>query len=40
MAQESIRALVTDITYIHSHEGFLCPAAVLDLFSSQVVGVT
>ncbi|MFE8073137.1 IS3 family transposase [Marinobacteraceae bacterium S3BR75-40.1] len=29
---------VTDITYIRTHEGFLYLAAVLDLFSRQVVG--
>ncbi len=29
---------VTDITYIRTHEGWLYPAAVLDLFSRQVVG--
>tara|TARA_R100000306_G_C4356271_1_gene132874 strand:- start:20 stop:844 length:825 start_codon:yes stop_codon:yes gene_type:complete len=29
---------VTDITYIRTHEGFLYLAAVLDLFSRQIVG--
>jgi putative transposase len=31
-------AWVTDITYIRTHEGWLYPAVVLDLFSQQVVG--
>ena len=29
---------VTDITYIRTHEGWLYPAVVLDLFSRQVIG--
>lgn len=29
---------VTDITYIRTHEGWLFLAAVLDLFSRQVIG--
>ena len=29
---------VTDITYIRTHEGWMHPAVVLDLFSRQVVG--
>lgn len=29
---------MTDITYIRTHEGWLYLAAVLDLFSRQVVG--
>lgn len=29
---------MTDITYIHTHEGWLYLATVLDLFSRQVVG--
>jgi len=32
------RVWVTDITYIRTHEGWLYLAAVLDLFSRQVVG--
>ncbi|MFX9665289.1 DDE-type integrase/transposase/recombinase, partial [Acinetobacter baumannii] len=32
------QAWVTDITYIRTHEGWLYLAAVLDLFSRQVVG--
>lgn len=32
------KAWVTDITYIRTHEGWLYLAAVLDLFSRQVVG--
>jgi putative transposase len=35
---EPNRVRVTDITYIRTHEGWLFPAAVLDLFSRQVVG--
>ena len=31
-------AWVTDITYIHTHEGWLYLAAVLDLYSRQIVG--
>jgi putative transposase len=31
-------AWVTDITYIHTHEGWLYLAVVLDLFSRQIVG--
>jgi putative transposase len=31
-------AWVTDITYIRTHEGWLYLAAVLDIFSRQVVG--
>jgi len=29
---------VTDITYIRTHEGWLCLAAVIDLYSRKVVG--
>lgn len=32
------KAWVTDITYIRTHEGWLYLAAVLDLFSRQVIG--
>ena len=32
------RVWVTDITYIRTHEGWLYPAAVIDLFSRKVVG--
>ena len=32
------QALVTDITYIRTHEGWLYLAVVLDLFSRQVIG--
>ena len=32
------RVWVTDITYIRTHEGWLFLAAVLDLFSCQVIG--
>jgi putative transposase len=35
---EPNRVWVTDITYIRTHEGWLFLAAVLDLFSRQVVG--
>ncbi|NHQ84861.1 IS3 family transposase [Iodobacter sp. HSC-16F04] len=35
---EPNRVWVTDITYIRTHEGWLYLAAVLDLFSRQVVG--
>lgn len=35
---EPNQAWVTDITYIRTHEGWLYLAAVLDLFSRQVVG--
>lgn len=35
---EPNRAWVTDITYIRTYDGFLYLAAVLDLFSRQVVG--
>lgn len=35
---EPNRVWVTDITYIHTHEGWLYLATVLDLFSRQVVG--
>ncbi|QTW19999.1 DDE-type integrase/transposase/recombinase [Comamonas kerstersii] len=31
-------AWVTCITYIHAHEGWLYLAAVLDLYSRQIVG--
>ncbi|XWN25064.1 MAG: IS3 family transposase [Marinobacter salarius] len=37
-AQEPNERWVTDITYIRTHEGFLYLAAVLDLFSRQIVG--
>jgi putative transposase len=36
--QEPNRVWVTDITYIRTHEGWLYLAAVLDLFSRQVIG--
>lgn len=32
------QAWMTDITYIRTHEGWLCLAAVLDLFSRKIVG--
>lgn len=35
---EPNRVWVTDITYIRTHEGWLFLAAVIDLFSRQVVG--
>ena len=35
---EPNKVWVTDITYIRTHEGWLFLAAVLDLFSRQVVG--
>jgi putative transposase len=35
---EPNRVWVTDITYIRTHEGWLFLAAVLDLFSRQVIG--
>ena len=35
---EPNRVWVTDITYIRTHEGWLYLAAVLDLFSRQVIG--
>ena len=35
---EPNKVWVTDITYIRTHEGWLYLAAVLDLFSRQVVG--
>ena len=35
---EPNRVWVTDITYIQTHEGWLFLAAVIDLFSRQVVG--
>jgi putative transposase len=35
---EPNRVWVTDITYINTHEGWLYLAAVLDLFSRQVIG--
>ncbi|OPX40181.1 MAG: hypothetical protein B1H11_00895 [Desulfobacteraceae bacterium 4484_190.1] len=28
----------TDITYVRTLEGWLCPAAVMNLFSRQIVG--
>ncbi|WP_413774383.1 IS3 family transposase [Marinobacter sp. AN1] len=37
-AQKPNERWVTDITYIRTHEGFLYLAAVLDLFSRQIVG--
>lgn len=36
--QEPNRVWVTDITYIRTHEGWLYLAAVIDLFSRQVIG--
>ena len=36
---EPNKVWVTDITYIRTHEGWLYLAAVLDLFSRQVIGV-
>lgn len=36
--KEPNRVWVTDITYIRTHEGWLFLAAVLDLFSRQVIG--
>lgn len=35
---EPNKVWVTDITYIRTHEGWLYLAAVLDLFSRQVIG--
>ena len=35
---EPSRDWVTDITYVRTYDGFLYLAAVLDLFSRQVVG--
>ena len=35
---ESEKVWVTDITYIHTYEGWLYLAVVLNLFSRQVIG--